>query len=227
MTAATAAPRIGDCTAMPAALVNACFVLFVVNVAGFLVLCVSHSWILDAHGRGIPTDFINVWSAGKLALDGHPALARDWDIQKQGVFGLVRFSGASEQLAWALQWAMTATVAVGTVLLWRSGARYSLKAAGLATATLLMTPYLFLYDMMVLAIPIAWPVRIGLADGFQKFELPALGCAALLLLCFPVFEAPIGLGGTLIVAAFIVRRLPAFRRKGPHAVDRTGVVAQS
>jgi arabinofuranan 3-O-arabinosyltransferase len=169
---------------------------------------------LDAHGRGIPTDFINVWSAGKLALDGHPALARDWDIQKQGVFGLVRFSGASEQLAWALQWAMTATVAVGTVLLWR-----------------LMTPYLFLYDMTVLAIPIAWPVRIGLADGFQKFELPALGCAALLLLCFPFFEAPIGLGGTLTVAALIVRRLPVFQRKGLHAVDRTdrdlSVVGQS
>jgi hypothetical protein len=149
----------------------------------------------------------------------------------QSVFGLVRFSGGSEQLAWALQWAMTATVAVGTVWLWRSRARYSLKAAGLATATLLITPYLFLYDMMVLAVPIAWLVRIGLADGFQRYELPALGCAALLLLSFPLFEAPVGLGGTLIVAALIVRRLPAFRRKGPHVVACTdrdlGAIAQS
>ena len=32
---------------------------------------------------GILTDFVNVWSAGKLVLDGHPALAYDWDIQKQ------------------------------------------------------------------------------------------------------------------------------------------------
>src|SRR5712672_847126 len=83
MTVATAAPGIGDRSAMPAALVNACFVLFVVNVSAFLALSVSHAWIFDAQGRGIPTDFINVWSAGKLALDGHPALAWDWDIQKQ------------------------------------------------------------------------------------------------------------------------------------------------
>jgi hypothetical protein len=78
MTVATAAPGIGDRAATPAALVNASFVLFVVNVSAFLALSVSHSWIFDAQGRGIPTDFINVWSAGKLALDGHPALAWDW-----------------------------------------------------------------------------------------------------------------------------------------------------
>ena len=31
----------------------------------------------------IATDFVNVWAAGKLVLDGHPALAYDWDIEKQ------------------------------------------------------------------------------------------------------------------------------------------------
>ena len=43
----------------------------------------AHWWIFDEHGLGIPTDFVNVWSAGRLVLDGHPALAYDWDIQKQ------------------------------------------------------------------------------------------------------------------------------------------------
>jgi hypothetical protein len=73
--------------------------------------------------------------------------------------------------------------------------------------------------MMVLAIPIALLVRIGLADGFQKYELLALACAMLLLLSFPFFEAPVGFGSTLIVAALIARRLPVFRRKGPHVVS--------
>jgi hypothetical protein len=400
MTVATSAPRIEGHGAIPMPLLNAAFVLLVVNASFFLALCISHSWIFDEQGRVIPTDFINVWSAGKLALDGRPGLAWDWDIQKQlqvavlgrnyvgnfawhypppflfvaaflaqfpyavafigwaatslmpylavmraivgrrfglllaaafpaivanamvgqngfltaaliggtlylmptrpvlsgiclgllsykpqygllfplaliaasqwtvlitasvvtvamaavswlafgteswqaffhwmpmfsqaffaegratwfklqSVFGLVRASGGSEQLAWALQCAMTSTVAVVTVLLWRSRARYSLKAAALATGTLLMTPYLFLYDMMVLAIPIALLVRIGLADGFQKYELLALACAMLLLLSFPFFEAPVGFGSTLIVAALIARRLPVFRRKGPHVV---------
>jgi hypothetical protein len=43
----------------------------------------SHWWIYDPNGLGIPTDFVNVWAAGKLVLDGHPAQAYDWDIQKQ------------------------------------------------------------------------------------------------------------------------------------------------
>jgi arabinofuranan 3-O-arabinosyltransferase len=133
---------------------------------------------------------------------------------------LTRSFGGSEELAWALQAAMTGTVVVATVLLWRSKARYALKAAGLATGTLLITPYLFLYDMMVLAIPIAWLVRIGLADGFRKYELPALGSAALLIVIFPLFEMPIGLGATLIVAALIACRLPASQRKNSHLPDR-------
>ena len=43
----------------------------------------AHGWIFDEKGLGVPTDFVNVWSAGRLVLDGHPALAYDWDIQKQ------------------------------------------------------------------------------------------------------------------------------------------------
>ena len=35
------------------------------------------------NGLGIPTDFVNVWAAGRLVLAGLPAQAYDWDIQKQ------------------------------------------------------------------------------------------------------------------------------------------------
>ena len=69
--------------AIPALLLNACFVLAVINVAFFPGAYLAHFWIFDGKGLGIPTDFVNVWSAGKLALDGHPALAWDWDVQKQ------------------------------------------------------------------------------------------------------------------------------------------------
>ena len=41
------------------------------------------AWIYDPDGLGFPTDFVNVWAAGKLVLDGTPALAYDWDIQKK------------------------------------------------------------------------------------------------------------------------------------------------
>lgn len=80
----------------------------------------------------------------------------------QSVFGLARTWGGSEQLAWTLQWMMSGTVVVSVVMLWRSRADYTPKAAALAAGTLLLTPYLFLYDMMVLAIPAARNRRPGI-----------------------------------------------------------------
>jgi arabinofuranan 3-O-arabinosyltransferase len=98
--------------------------------------------------------------------------------------------------------------------MWRSRVSHSLKAAALATGTLLTTPYLFLYDMMVLAIPVAFLVRIGLKSGFRSYELPALACALALSLMFTFSGLPVGLGATLIVAALILRRAgPWWRRE--------------
>jgi hypothetical protein len=92
--------------------------------------------------------------------------------------------------------------------------RYSLKAASLAIGTMLITPYLFMYDMMVLAIPVAFLVRLGLASGFRRYELPGLGCALMLLFCFTFWGIPTGLGATLIVGALILRRAgPWWRRE--------------
>ena len=83
----------------------------------------------------------------------------------------------------------------------------TIHPAHAAAGTLLLTPYLFLYDMMVLAIPVGFLLRSGLADGFRRGELAALACATGLLVAFPFFEIPLGLGATLIVAALIVRRV--------------------
>jgi hypothetical protein len=139
-----------------------------------------------------------------------------WKLQS--LFSLVRFLGGTEQLAWIFQWVLTATVAVVLAVMWRSRVSYSLKAAALATGTLLITPYLFMYDMMVLAIPVAFLVRIGLRSGFQPYELPALGCAAALILSFIMFGAPVGLGSTLIVVTLIMRRAAPWRRESVPAL---------
>src|SRR6201993_3954749 len=73
----SAAPR-----AIPPALFNASFALLVINACYFPAAYISGMWIWEASGLGIPTDFVNVWAAGKLVLDGHPALAYDWDVQR-------------------------------------------------------------------------------------------------------------------------------------------------
>jgi arabinofuranan 3-O-arabinosyltransferase len=381
----TIAPAHG---AIPASLLNGCFVLFVINAVFFPTAFFAHWWIFDENGLGIPTDFVNVWSAGRLVLDGHPALAYDWDIQKQvqvavlgrsyegnfawhypppflfvaallahfpyavafigwaaislmpylavmraivgrsfglllavafpvvltntlvgqngfltasliggalylmpmrpvlsgiclgllsykpqygllfplvliaasqwtvfftagavavatalvswlafgteswqalfhwmpmfsqafltegrapwgkmqSIFALVRYFGGAEQLAWVLQWILSGAVAVLLALMWRSRVSYPLKAAALAAGTLLITPYLFLYDLMVLAIAVAFLVRIGLRRGFRRYELPALGLVAALLMFYPLVGAPTGFAATLIVSGLIGHR---------------------
>ena len=384
-------------TAIPAWLVRVCLVLAIANVSLCLSAYFSHWWVYNADGLGIPTDFINVWAAGRLVLDGVPAQAYDWDIQKQvevaklgqdfvgyfawhypppflfvasllaqlpyqvafigwavvsflpflvamraivgrnfgyllafaipmafinalvgqngfltaaliggtlylipirpvlagiclglltykpqygllfpivliaaghwrvfisagvtavvlataswlafgieswlaffhwmpkfsqtfltegkapwwklqSIFSMVRYFGGSEPLGWAFQWVLTASVAVVLALMWRSRVPYTLKAAALAAGALLTTPYLFMYDMMVLAIPIAFLVRIGLKTGFRAYELPVLGAVVALIGCYIFTGFPTGLGATLIVSTLILRRTGSWWRLEP------------
>ncbi|HKS18700.1 MAG TPA: glycosyltransferase family 87 protein [Bradyrhizobium sp.] len=383
--------------AIPPALLKVCFALLLINVCYFPAAYVSGGWIWEAGGLGVPTDFVNVWAAGKLALEGHPALAYDWDIQKQvelallgqdfpgyfawhypppflfvasvlatlpysaafigwmvaslipylaviraivghpfgwmlaiafpmvfnntlvgqngfltaaliggtlylmpmrpvlagiclgllsykpqygllfplvviaaaqwrvfisagvtavvlacvswlafgseswqaffhwmptfsqafltegkatwwklqSIFSLVRYFGGSEPLAWACQWVLTVAVATVLALMWRSPVPYTLKAASLAVGTLLTTPYLFMYDMMVLAIPVAFLVRIGLRSGFRPYELPALAGALALFLTFTFTGLPVGFAINLMIAGLTVRRAGTWWRRAP------------
>jgi hypothetical protein len=146
-----------------------------------------------------------------------------WKLQS--LYSLVRYLGGGEQLAWTLQWVLTVTVAVVLVVMWRSRISYSLKAAALATGALLITPYLFMYDMMVLAIPVAFLVRIGLKSGFRQYELAALGCAVLLVFSFMFTGMPAGLGATLIVATLLMRRAVSSRRAAVPALMPAAVSA--
>jgi len=122
-----------------------------------------------------------------------PDRGRAYWGKMQSIFALVRFFGGSERLAWVFQWIMTASVAVALVLLWRSRIRYSLKAAALAVGTLLVTPYLFLYDLL------CWRSRSpswcgsGSATVSAAYELPALGLIAFLLMFYPLLAAPTAL----------------------------------
>jgi len=77
--AAAKAPR----RPVPRSLFALCFALACINASFFPSGLLSGIWIWDGQGLGIPTDFVNVWAAGKLALQGHPALAWDWDVQRK------------------------------------------------------------------------------------------------------------------------------------------------
>jgi hypothetical protein len=144
----------------------------------------------------IPLTALAVFSDGQAGL---------WKLQS--VFGLVRALGGSEALAYGLHGALTAAIALALFILWRSETRFELKAAALATGALLVTPYLYIYDLVVLAVPMAFLIRLGFAEGFRLFETAGLMVAALLLLAYPMVPAPTGLIATLIVAVLIAKRI--------------------
>jgi len=95
----------------------------------------------------------------------------------QSLFSAVRMWGASIDAAYAAQGALALTLAISIVWLWRSQAAFELKAAALCIASLLATPYVLDYDLVVLGLAIAFLVRHGLKHGFQTYELTLLAAA--------------------------------------------------
>jgi arabinofuranan 3-O-arabinosyltransferase len=374
--------------AVPLTLLTTCRVLLCGAVAYLLADTLCHDWIYNRDGLGIPTDFVNVWTAGRFALDGHPSLAWDWNIQKQAevvllqqdfkgyfawhypppflfvaellaqfpyavalvgwafvsmlpylavvraivgrnfgillaaafppvlintlvgqngcltaaliggtlylmpmrpvlagvclgllsykpqygllfpivliaarewttfvsaalvaaalafvswlqfgteswqaffhwmpmfsqaflhngdapwwklqsVYALVRYFDGPEQFAWMVHAILLGTVLITLVLIWRGQLPYPIKAAALVLGTLLTTPYLFMYDMVVLAIAVAFLLRQGLSDGFAPYEPALLAGMMLMLSTFLRLGEPVGLAATLIGAALVMRR---------------------
>ena len=128
----------------------------------------------------------------------------------QSLFSAVRMWGGPVDAAFTAQIALGLALAAGLVWLWRSGARFELKAAGLAVASLLATPYMLDYDMVVLAVALAFFVRHGLAHGFREYEITVLAAVWLsplvALLVAGSTGLPLGLLAMLALVALIFRR---------------------
>ena len=97
-------------------------------------------------------------------------------------------------------------VAAALILLWRSRACYEIKAAGLAVGALLATPYIYMYDLVVLAVAVAFLLRFALARGFLTSELIGLPVAGALILIYPYQATQVGLAAALIVLALAAQR---------------------
>jgi alpha-1,2-mannosyltransferase len=135
----------------------------------------------------------------------------------QSVFAAVRLVHGPLGLAYGLQ-AIAALGAAGVVAV-ASRARAGGLAEGavLACATLLASPFLLDYDLMILAIPMAWIVREARRTGFFPWEKTALFAAFVLPLISRTVAARLGvpLGPPVILALLVVasRRALAVRRE--------------
>ncbi len=128
----------------------------------------------------------------------------------QSVFSAARSWGVPPGGAYALQGVTAVAVAAGLVRLWRSPAAYPLKAAALAVASLLATPYVLDYDMTVMAVALAFFAAYGLERGFLPYEISGLAAVwASPLVARSVAGAtlvPLGLVAMGLLFALILRR---------------------
>jgi hypothetical protein len=122
----------------------------------------------------------------------------------QSAFSAVRMWGASVPAAYAVQAALGLTLAASLAWLWQSGAAFELKASALATGCLLATPYVLDYDLVVMAVAIAFFARHGLRKGFRDYEISVLAFAWIVPLLSRAIAGATGipLGLLALVALF-------------------------
>lgn len=131
------------------------------------------------------------------------------EIEKmQSLFALLRTLGAAEWIAWSGQIALSGAIAVVIWFVWkRRDLAYEFKAAALGAGVLLATPYIYLYDMVTITIPIAFLIALGRSRGFLRYEIPTIAAAMLLVAIFPFVKLPVGLIASMLLAALVLRRL--------------------
>jgi arabinofuranan 3-O-arabinosyltransferase len=161
------------------------------------------SWL--AFGSASWEAFVHWAPLSSHALIDEGAL--DWS-RLQSVFAFVRAHGGSEALAWTVQAIVSLTLVVGLVRLWRSRVPFELKAAALAAGALLATPYLFMYDLVALAVAVAFLLRLALARDFlSRSEIAGLAAAGVLILIYPYVKTNVGLAAVVIVMGLLLARI--------------------
>jgi len=154
----------------------------------------SEAWIAFVHSVPVTVDAVFV-----RGLEGWSKL--------NSIYGICRWLGADAAVAGTAQIALTLALAAGIVALWRSSAAFPRKAAALLTATLLATPYVYIYDFPILAAGIAFLYREKPFDRRETL-LVAIACACVTV--FPFAHAATGFAATLAIAAIVcVRTLDA------------------
>jgi hypothetical protein len=88
----------------------------------------------------------------------------------QSIFSIIRMWDGSVSLAYTLQ-ALSAVSALAlTLWIWHRKANLAIRATALCGCILLTTPYVLDYDLVILAIPLAFLTREGLQKGFIAYE---------------------------------------------------------
>lgn len=88
-----------------------------------------------------------------------------------------RLLGIDDGLAHAIQIAVALAAVAAVCAIWRRRPPLALRGAALAVAIPLATPYLFDYDLVVVALAIGWLAQLGLREGWRSGEIALLSVA--------------------------------------------------
>jgi hypothetical protein len=77
------------------------------------------------------------------------------------VYGALRQAGLGSGPAWAVHAAIGLAAAGAVCLIWYRKADIEPRASALAAATALASPYLFIYDTLILVVPFLWLIGSG------------------------------------------------------------------
>jgi hypothetical protein len=168
------------------------------------------------------------WSFAASTETSRKLLLEQGDVgfeKLQSVFAAVRMWGGGVTLGYIVQGAAS-VVAVGSVAwIWRCSTDRDLKAALLLVATLLASPHVLDYDLMILAPAIAFMVAAGAARGFCDDEITLLAAAWIApLLARGIAGStgiPLGLITVLTLYALMMRR--AIIDSGGSALGSRGI----
>jgi Glycosyltransferase family 87 len=115
--------------------------------------------------------------------------------------------GAPHTVAWALQGAAALAAMVGTWIAWRSPtAPFAARAAVLLTGALLISPYVFYYDMTWAGLAVGWLALYAARAGFWRGEREILLAAWIVpLLMVPIYKVTgVQIGCIALIALFAI-----------------------
>ena len=126
------------------------------------------------------------------------------------VFVLMRMAGAGLPAAYLIQGASAIAAAAAVAALWYRRSPFGVKAAGLAVGTFLVTPYAYVYDMIVLIFAAAWLTNEAVKTGFLPWEK----IAVFTLLTLPALSLLPALAGFQIGPILLWLTMAVILRRG-------------
>jgi hypothetical protein len=138
-----------------------------------------------------------------------------WKLQS--FYSTFRTLGAGSTVAIVLHGVLA--VAVGMMIAWlwrRKDVSLDLKSAALASAALLMSPYLFVYDMSVLMVAQAFLLRGTAEKDLDSVDVLGVIAAGLAILIQPAVQFPAAAAAPVITLALVLRRI-SLPKAAPHA----------